>query len=57
MQENILPIRRSSGSSGLSGLECSVSAPDQYIEQALQLLARVSARRQVAELVIKALAA
>jgi hypothetical protein len=57
MQEKNLPSRKSASSSGLSGLECSVPVPDRYIEQALQLLARATARRQVAELVIKALAA
>jgi hypothetical protein len=55
MQENNLPIRKSAGSS--SGLERSVSVPDHYLEQALQLLARATARRQIAELVIKAHAA
>jgi len=57
MQEKNLPLRKSASSFRLPGLECSVPASDQYIEQALQLLARVTARRQVAERVIKALAA
>jgi hypothetical protein len=57
MEIKNLPVRMPASCSRLSQLECPAPVPLEYIEQALQVLARATACRQVAELVIEALAA